>query len=107
MFTVTLYDSVNFANTGNPNKPHNPNSLLSNVDWQPWGSSADHPLLSFIDPAPEVSITFDDFRVPAINLLNNIFVAHIGSSMDEEAVTVDSDDIKSNTGHILRSEEEL
>jgi acetylcholinesterase len=63
---------VNFANTGNPAIPHNSKSLLSNVDWKPWGSSAQHPLLTFLDPAPNVSITFDTFRVDAMNLLNNI-----------------------------------
>jgi acetylcholinesterase len=67
-----LFTAVNFANTGNPTIPHNSKSLLSNVDWQPWGSSAQHPLLTFLDPAPNVSITFDTYRVDAMNLLNNI-----------------------------------
>ncbi|KAF8815491.1 carotenoid ester lipase precursor [Phlegmacium glaucopus] len=71
---------VNFANTGRPTIPHNPNSLLSAVDWQPWGSSANHPLLTFLDPAPNVSITFDNFRVPGMNLLNNITLQLISSS---------------------------
>jgi acetylcholinesterase len=66
------YYSVNFANTGNPAIPHNSKSLLSNVDWRPWGSSAQHPLLTFLSPAPNVSITFDTFRASAMNLLNNI-----------------------------------
>ena len=66
------YYSVNFANTGNPGTPHNSKSLLSNGDWQPWSSSAQHPLLTFLDPAPNVSITFDTYRAYAINLLNNI-----------------------------------
>ncbi|KAF8800976.1 carotenoid ester lipase precursor [Phlegmacium glaucopus] len=70
---------VNFANTGNPTTPHNPNSLLSAVDWQPWGSSADHPLLTFLDPAPNVTITFDNYRVPGMNLLNNITLQLISS----------------------------
>ena len=64
--------SVNFANTGNPTTPHNHESLLSAVDWQPWSSSTEHPLLTFLDPAPNVSITFDTYRVDAMNLLNNI-----------------------------------
>lgn len=63
---------VNFANTGNPTIPHHPKSLLSAVDWQPWNSSPDHPLLTFLDPAPNVSITFDNYRVDAMKLLNNI-----------------------------------
>ena len=66
------YYSVNFANTGNPAIPYNSKSLLSNVDWQPWGSSAQHPLLTFLDPAPNVSITSDTYRAYAMNLLNNI-----------------------------------
>ena len=64
--------AVNFANTGNPAIPHNSNSLLSNVEWKPWDSSAQHPLLTFLDPAPNVSIFFDTYRVDAMNLLNNI-----------------------------------
>jgi len=65
---------VNFANTGNPSNPHNSMSLLSNVDWKPWDSSAQHPLLTFLDPSPNVSITFDTYRADAMNLLNNITV---------------------------------
>ena len=105
------YHPVNFANTGNPTVPHNPNSLLSAVDWQPWGSSADHPLLTFLDPAPDVSITFDNFRVPEINLLNNLFLHFASGSLDtgsmNEGITVNADEYKTDTRHILRSEEEL
>ena len=101
---------VNFANTGNPTIPHNPNSLLSTVDWQPWSSSADHPLLTFLDPAPDVSITFDNFRVPEINLLNKIFLQFASGSLDtgsmNEALRVNSDD-RTDTRYILRGEEEL
>ena len=103
--------SVNFAYTGKPTTPANRKSLLSTVDWQPWSSSSDHPMLTFLDPAPNVSITFDDFRVPEINLLNNLFL-HFASgssdtgSMNEEAVTADSDD-KTDAQYILRSDEEL
>ena len=108
--TVLCYVSVNFAYTGNPGMPHNPNSLLSAVDWQPWSSSDDHPLLTFIDPAPDVSITFDNFRVPEINLLNDIFWHLVSGPLDtgsmNEAVTVNSDD-KTDTRYILRSDEEL
>ena len=104
------YHSVNFANTGNPTTPHNPNSLLSTVDWKPWSSSSDHPLLTFLDPAPDVSITFDNFRVPEINLLNNIFLHFASGSLDtgsmNEAVTVNPDD-KTDKPYILRSDEEL
>ena len=64
--------AVNFANTGNPTLPRNPMSLLSNVDWKPWDSSAQHPLLTFLDPAPNVSITSDTYRADAMNVLNNI-----------------------------------
>ena len=63
---------VNFANTGDPTIPQNPQSLLCGVDWQPWNSSLEHPLLTFLDPAPNVSIAFDTYRVDAMNLLNNI-----------------------------------
>ena len=64
--------SVNFANNGNPTLPHNPKSLLSAVDWRPWASSADHPILTFLDPAPNVGMTFDTYRVDEMKLLNNI-----------------------------------
>jgi acetylcholinesterase len=102
------YHSVNFANTGKPTVPHNPNSLLSTVDWQPWSSSADHPLLTFLDPAPNVSITFDNFRVPEINLLNNIFLHLASGSLDTGSMNeaVNSDD-KTDAMYILRSDEEL
>ena len=107
------YLSVNFANTGNPTTPLNPNSLLSTVDWQPWSLSADHPLLTFLDPAPDVSITFDNFRVPETKLLNDLFLHFAFGSSDtgsmpvnEEAVTVTSDD-KTDAMYILRNEEEL
>ena len=105
---VNYYYSVNFANTGKPTIPRNSDSLLSTVDWRPWSSSTDHPLLTFLDPAPNVSITFDDFRVPAINLLNNLFLhlASSGSLDTEEPVTVNSDD-KTDTQYILRSDKEL
>jgi len=63
---------VNFANTGNPTTPYNPMSLLSYVDWEPWGSSDQHPLLTLMDPAPIASITFDTYRLDAMNLLNDI-----------------------------------
>ena len=72
LWFLLLFNAVNFANTGNPAIPHNSKSLLSNVDWRPWNSSSQHPLLTFLDPAPNVSITFDTFRVDAMNLLNNI-----------------------------------
>ncbi|KAF8814379.1 carotenoid ester lipase precursor [Phlegmacium glaucopus] len=64
---------VNFANTGNPNEPKNPISLLSQVDWQPWGSSNSHPpLLTFLDPSPNITITFDNFRVDPMDLLTKL-----------------------------------
>jgi len=69
---------VNFANTGNPTIPFNPDSLLSSVDWKPWNSSSDHPLLTFLDPAPNISITYDTYRVDAMQLLNKISL-EIGS----------------------------
>ena len=72
LWLLLLFTAVNFANTGNPTIPRNSKSLLSNVDWKPWDSSAQHPLLTFLDPAPNVSITSDTYRVDAINLLNNI-----------------------------------
>ena len=104
------WHSVNFANTGNPTVPHNPKSLLSTVDWQPWSSSADHPQLTFLDPVPDVRITFDNFRVSEINLLNNLFLHFATGSLDtvlmDEALTVNPDD-KADAGYILRSDEEL
>ena len=105
------YYPVNFANTGNPTIPHNPNSLLSTVDWKPWSSSADHPMLTFLDPAPDVSITSDNIRVTEINLLINISLHFTSGSLDNtgsmnEAETANSDD-KADTEYILRSDEEL
>ena len=72
LWLLLLFTAVNFANTGNPTIPRNSKSLLSNVDWKPWDSSAQHPLLTFLDPSPNVNITSDTYRVDAINLLNNI-----------------------------------
>lgn len=67
---------VNFVNNGDPNIPKNPASLLSTIDWQPWGSSAvNPPLLTFLDPAPTVTITFDTYRADAMTLLTNISLA--------------------------------
>jgi hypothetical protein len=68
-------------------------------------------MLTFVDPVPDVSITFDNFRVPEINLLNNIFLHFASGSLDntgsmKEAVTVNPDG-KADTGYILRSDEEL
>ncbi|KDR73257.1 hypothetical protein GALMADRAFT_727490 [Galerina marginata CBS 339.88] len=63
---------VNFANSGNPNLPKNPISLLSKVDWPAWTNSANPPLLTFADPAPNVTITFDTFRADAMDLLTKL-----------------------------------
>ncbi|KAF5315372.1 hypothetical protein D9619_007119 [Psilocybe cf. subviscida] len=66
---------VNFVNNGDPNTK-NPASLLSKIDWQPWSSSATNPpLLTFIDPAPTVTITFDTYRADAMELLTKISLA--------------------------------
>jgi carboxylesterase type B len=63
---------VNFVHTANPNTK-NPASLLSKIDWQPWSSSATNPpLLTFLDPAPNVTITFDTYRADAMQLLIKI-----------------------------------
>ena len=70
--------SVNFANTGNPTIPYNSKSLLSSVDWKSWNSCSNHPLLTFLDPAPNVSITYDTYRVDVMKLLNVISL-EIGS----------------------------
>ena len=67
-------------------------------------------MLTFLDPAPDVGITFDNFRVPEIKLLNDIFLHFASRSLDtsplDEAETANSDD-KADTGYILRSDEEL
>jgi len=45
------------------------------VDWQPWNSSATHlPLLTFLDPEPNVTITHDTYRADAMALLNELIV---------------------------------
>ena len=81
------------------------------MDWQPWSSSTtDHPLLTFLDPAPSVSITFDNFRIPEINLLNKLFLQFGSGSLDtgsmNEGITVNSDG-QADKEYILRSDEEL
>ncbi|KAF5314859.1 hypothetical protein D9619_007082 [Psilocybe cf. subviscida] len=69
---------VNFVNTLDPNTPaktatNSSSSLLQNIKWLPWGSSLTQPpMLTFTDPAPSVSITFDTYRKDAMNILNDI-----------------------------------
>ncbi|PAV16481.1 sterol esterase from carbohydrate esterase family CE10 [Pyrrhoderma noxium] len=73
---------INFANSLNPTIPSNPISLLtqSELSWKRWNSSGTAPpLLTFLDPAPEISITNDTFRKDAIDLLNSIAVKLQGS----------------------------
>ena len=80
------------------------------MDWQPWSSSADHPILTFLDHAPDVSITFDNFRVPEINLLNNISLHFASGSLDTGSMNegvIDNLDDKTDKKYILRSDEEL
>lgn len=57
--------------------PLNPISLLtsSGITWEKWNSSTSSPpLLTFSDPAPEVSIIADTYRKDAMDLLNKIAV---------------------------------
>ncbi|EDR10695.1 uncharacterized protein LACBIDRAFT_315360 [Laccaria bicolor S238N-H82] len=68
---ATENPQVNFANTLDPNTK-NPQSLLSSIDWPCWGSSAAAPLFTFLDPAPSINITFDNYRVPEMDLLTDI-----------------------------------
>lgn len=68
---------VNFATTGNPNLPKNAISLLSAIEWPAWTASANPPLLTFIDPAPNVTITFDNYRLEAMNLLTSISLENL------------------------------
>ncbi|PAV18601.1 sterol esterase from carbohydrate esterase family CE10 [Pyrrhoderma noxium] len=73
---------INFANTLNPMLPENPISLLtsSGLTWDCYGSSVDSPpLLTFIDPAPEATITSDTYRNDGIGLLNKIAAELQGS----------------------------
>ncbi|TDL14977.1 carotenoid ester lipase precursor [Rickenella mellea] len=64
---------VNFVNTLNPNGPKNSISLLSALDWPQWASnSTAPPLLTFLDPAPSISITPDTYRLEAMNVLIQI-----------------------------------
>jgi len=64
---------VNFANHLNPTLPKNPISLLSAVNWQQWATSASAPpMLTFLDPAPLVAITPDNYREDAMNLLMEV-----------------------------------
>jgi len=62
---------VNFAYTGNPNLPKHSISLLSKIDWPEW-TSASPSLLTFVDPAPNVTITLDTYRADAMKLLTDI-----------------------------------
>ena len=62
--------------------PENPISLLtsSGLTWDCYGSSVDSPpLLTFIDPAPEATITSDTYRKDGISLLNKIAAELQGS----------------------------
>lgn len=69
---------INFANTLNPNTK-NTKSLLSKINWPRWESSAvAHPLFTFVDPAPAVNVTFDNFRTKEIDLLTTIALALFG-----------------------------
>ncbi|KAF8962488.1 Alpha/Beta hydrolase protein [Flammula alnicola] len=73
---------VNFANTLNPTKPSSPNSLLSGITWNEYSSSVTNPpLLTFVDPAPAIEITFDTFRLQPMQLLGNISVEFAGKDI--------------------------
>ena len=67
-------------------------------------------MLTFIDPVPEVSITYDDFRLSEINMLNKLFVQFASGSLDtgsmNEAIKVNSDHT-ADTGYISRNDDEL
>ncbi|KAF8896776.1 carotenoid ester lipase precursor [Gymnopilus junonius] len=63
---------INFAHTGDPNLPKNPLSLLSKIEWPAWTVSPNPPLLTFLDPSPNVTITFDNYRVEPMQLLTSI-----------------------------------
>ena len=64
-------------------------------------------MLTFLDPAPDVGITFDNFRVPEIKLLNDIFLHFASRSLDTSSMDEAETDDKADTGYILRSDEEL
>ncbi|KAH9841711.1 sterol esterase [Rhodofomes roseus] len=67
-----------FTNNLNPNAPADLESglsKLSDITWDQWGSDISAPpLLTFVDPAPEVEITADTFRADAISLLNELML---------------------------------
>ncbi|KAH9936513.1 sterol esterase [Fomitopsis serialis] len=72
-------DALIFFTTNlNPNAPADLESglsKLSDITWDQWGSDASAPpLLTFVDPAPEVEITADTFRADAISLLNELML---------------------------------
>lgn len=65
--------AVNFATKLDPNAATNlpPNlSYLSGVTWEQWGSNpVAPPLLTFMDPAPSINFTTDNFREGSTMLL--------------------------------------
>jgi len=63
---------ITFTNHLNPNTK-NPLSLLSAIQWNEWRSNTTAPpLLTFVDPAPAVTITADTYRADGMNLLKQI-----------------------------------
>jgi acetylcholinesterase len=69
---------VNFTNTPDPNTK-NMKSLLFKINRPLWESSAVAPLLfTFVDPAPSVNVTFDNFRTKEIELLITIALKLFG-----------------------------
>lgn len=74
---------VNFANTMDPNNPKNNNSFLSLITWQPWGSTTsptNQPVLTFVDLAPFLANSTDNYRVSAMNLLTTLLLQISGLS---------------------------
>ncbi|PPQ78599.1 hypothetical protein CVT26_005317 [Gymnopilus dilepis] len=70
--SLRYHPPVNFAHTGDPNLPGSPDSILSKIHWPAWTDSANPPLLTFLDPSPNVTITFDNYRVEPMELLTSI-----------------------------------
>ncbi|KAF8987712.1 carotenoid ester lipase precursor [Cyathus striatus] len=66
---------LNFVNNLDPNIPKRNRSTLSSTHWPLYNTSSNVPsLFTFIDPAPSVEITADDFRASPMKILTNISI---------------------------------
>ncbi|KAF8987707.1 carotenoid ester lipase precursor [Cyathus striatus] len=66
---------INFVNNLDPNVPKRNNSALSSTHWPLYNVSSKAPqLFTFVDPAPSLEITTDDYRASSMQILTNISI---------------------------------